>query len=118
LTTGPATAADPPWTTPFPTLADFPWTTPPAPVADDFPLLPEDFVIVVEEARWRVDLAPAVQSLFKHPRPPLLTRDGAPAYLAYAGLGALLEVTPERIRAVLDHHRRSQGTARRRKSLR
>jgi hypothetical protein len=66
------------------------------------------------EARWApLDLGNALERLLVPSKRGRALRDGLPAYLAYAVLGALLAVTPEQIKNALDnfrHPRRRERT--------
>ena len=60
--------------------------------------------------RWTVDLTSVVAPLVEGPPSPLLKKEGAPAFLAYAILAILLETTPESVYRVIHHYWRRGRT--------
>ncbi len=64
------------------------------------------------EGHWNVDLSSAIAPLVEGAPPPLLKKEGAPAFLAYAILASLLETTPERVYGIIHQYRR-RGRVRR-----
>ena len=60
--------------------------------------------------RWTVDLTSVVAPLVEGPPSPLLKKEGAPAFLAYAILAILPETTPESVYRVIHHYWRRGRT--------
>ncbi|MBI3769669.1 MAG: hypothetical protein HY271_14425 [Deltaproteobacteria bacterium] len=54
---------------------------------------------------WDIDLRPAVQPVVNRKLSPRMRREGVPAYLAYATLGALLDTSAETVREKIENHR-------------
>jgi hypothetical protein len=63
---------------------------------------------------WSIDVGRVVRDLLAKPGPRLKEKEGAPAYLASALIGLLLDVRPERVNRAVAHQRyRRQGVRRR-----